>query len=100
MELCPYTVALKRNNFKNILIYEAAQSCVPIALKRLNFKNVSLDGAADGIRYYLTPQWHKLAERKVIIILFVDSYTVYKLTFCIKDVKRIRIWGLYSLSLI
>lgn len=38
-----------------------------IVLFCLLIRGVTLDGAADGIRYYLTPQWHKLAERKVWI---------------------------------
>lgn len=36
-----------------------------IVLVILLFRGASLPGAADGIRYFLTPQWDKLAETKV-----------------------------------
>lgn len=31
----------------------------------LLFQGISLPGAGEGIRYYLTPQWHKLVNTKV-----------------------------------
>lgn len=36
-----------------------------IVLLFLLIRGVTLPGAAEGIRYYLTPQWHKLAYSKV-----------------------------------
>lgn len=31
----------------------------------LLIRGISLPGAAEGIRYYLTPEWHKLKNSKV-----------------------------------
>ena len=36
-----------------------------IVLVILLFRGLTLPGAADGIRYFLTPNWAKLAETKV-----------------------------------
>ena len=41
-----------------------------IVLVILLFRGASLPGAADGIRYFLTPQWDKLAETKVWRVLY------------------------------
>lgn len=38
-----------------------------VVLTILLVRGVSLPGAADGIRYYLTPEWHKLRNSKVWI---------------------------------
>ncbi|XP_075217892.1 serotonin transporter [Lycorma delicatula] len=38
-----------------------------VVLFILLIRGVSLPGAAEGIRYYLTPQWHKLKDSKVWI---------------------------------
>ena len=37
-----------------------------IVLVILLFRGVTLPGAYDGIRYFLTPKWDKLAETKVL----------------------------------
>lgn len=36
-----------------------------VVLFFLLIRGVTLPGAGEGIRYYLTPQWHKLANSKV-----------------------------------
>lgn len=36
-----------------------------VVLFFLLIRGVTLPGAAEGIRYYLTPQWHKLQSSKV-----------------------------------
>lgn len=36
-----------------------------VVLLFLLIRGVTLPGAAEGIRYYLTPQWHKLKNSKV-----------------------------------
>lgn len=36
-----------------------------VVLFILLIRGISLPGAAEGIRYYLTPEWHKLANSKV-----------------------------------
>lgn len=36
-----------------------------VVLFILLIRGASLPGAAEGIRYYLTPQWHKLQNSKV-----------------------------------
>lgn len=36
-----------------------------VVLFMLLFQGISLPGAGEGIRYYLTPQWHKLVNTKV-----------------------------------
>lgn len=38
-----------------------------VVLIILLIRGVSLPGADEGIRYYLTPEWHKLKNSKVII---------------------------------
>ncbi|CAI6364685.1 unnamed protein product [Macrosiphum euphorbiae] len=38
-----------------------------VVLFMLLFQGISLPGAGEGIRYYLTPQWHKLVNTKVWI---------------------------------
>lgn len=38
-----------------------------VVLTILLVRGVSLPGAAEGIRYYLTPEWHKLRNTKVWI---------------------------------
>lgn len=38
-----------------------------VVLFFLLIRGVTLPGAAEGIRYYLTPQWHKLQSSKVTI---------------------------------
>lgn len=47
-----------------------------IVLGILLVRGATLPGAAEGIRYFLTPQWSKLAETKVQIILFY-YYQIY-----------------------
>lgn len=39
-----------------------------IVLLILLARGITLPGAAEGIRYYLTPEWHKLKNTKVCII--------------------------------
>ena len=34
-------------------------------IQQTNLRGVTLEGADQGIKYYLTPQWDKLFERKV-----------------------------------
>lgn len=38
-----------------------------VVLFFLLIRGVTLPGAAEGIRYYLTPQWHKLKSSKVCL---------------------------------
>lgn len=40
-----------------------------VVLFILLVRGVSLPGAMEGIRYYLTPEWHKLQNSKVYIII-------------------------------
>lgn len=39
-----------------------------VVLIFLLIRGVTLPGAAEGIRYYLTPQWHKLKNSKVCLL--------------------------------
>lgn len=61
------------NTFLNKLIYRIFQAVWITALAPyvvliiLLVRGASLPGAAEGIRYYLTPQWHKLYNSKVWI---------------------------------
>lgn len=41
-----------------------------VVLLILLARGVTLPGAADGIRYYLTPEWHKLKNSKVCVFLY------------------------------
>jgi solute carrier family 6 serotonin transporter-like protein 4 len=47
-----------------------------VVLFILLVRGVMLPGAAEGIQYYLTPQWHKLKESRVCpqFIKNLDSY--------------------------
>lgn len=45
-----------------------------VVLIFLLIRGVTLPGAAEGIRYYLTPQWHKLKNSKVGFSLLPIMY--------------------------
>lgn len=51
-----------------------------VVLLFLLIRGVTLPGAAEGIRYYLTPQWHKLKNSRVCY----DSVTSEKVTLYLK----------------
>lgn len=41
-----------------------------VVLLFLLVRGVTLPGAGEGIRYYLTPEWHKLKNSKVWVFFF------------------------------
>ena len=45
-------------------------------LTALLIRGATLDGAADGIYYYLTPQWDRLADSTVCIHLLSCLYNI------------------------
>lgn len=53
-----------------------------VVLFILLVRGVTLPGAAEGIQYYLTPQWHKLKNSRVcsdfIINKIIKTYSVPK----------------------
>jgi solute carrier family 6 serotonin transporter-like protein 4 len=44
-----------------------------VVLFILLVRGVTLPGAAEGIQYYLTPQWHKLKNSKVRSDFIIDK---------------------------
>lgn len=49
-----------------------------VVLFFLLIRGVTLPGASEGIRYYLTPQWHKLKSSKVSCINFIEFKTTWQ----------------------
>ena len=79
-------------------------------LTALLIRGATLDGAADGIYYYLTPQWDRLADSTVCILcsaLFIISLNIdvylhyvvsYKLAMLIHNCMFLIDWvGLFRL---
>jgi len=48
-----------------------------IVLTLFLIRSVTLDGSSDGIKYYLYPQWDKLTEIEVGLILGLLTSTLY-----------------------
>lgn len=62
-----------------------------VVLFFLLIRGVTLPGAAEGIRYYLTPQWHKLQSSKVSFVennIFSKDYLLLSVILIASGLDR------------
>lgn len=62
-----------------------------VVLFFLLIRGVTLPGAGEGIRYYLTPQWHKLQSSKVLFVennIFSKDYLLLSVILIASGLDR------------